>query len=66
MPCMCWYDPPEASKKLIKTCCEQIVKEIKWLEKDGDPIGVSISSTKELLDHLYNPDKCDEKPLKSE
>lgn len=58
MPCMCWYEPSEESKKLIKNLCQKIVDEIKHLEKIGDPLGVSIQSTKVLLDHLYDPTKC--------
>ncbi len=60
MPCMCWYDPPEESKKLIKSLCQKLVDEIKRLEEEGDPIGISIKDTKELLDHLYNPEICRE------
>lgn len=60
MPCMCWYDPPEGSKKLIKNCCQMIVDEIKRLEREGDPIGISINKTKKLLDHLYDPKLCKE------
>ena len=60
MPCTCWYNPPEAEKKLIKFRCEQIVRQIKDLEKHGDPIGISLESVKELLDHLYTG-KCDER-----
>lgn len=58
---MCWYEPSEESKKLIKDLCQQIVDEIKSLEKIGDPIGISIKETKELLDHLYDPYSCTEK-----
>lgn len=61
MPCMCWYDPPETSKNVIKGLCLLIVDEIKALEKDGDPIGCGIDDIKRLLDHLYEG-KCDEKP----
>lgn len=61
MPCMCWFDPPEESKRMIKNYCVQIVEEIRRLEKQGDPLGISIKSTKELLDHLYDPDSCEEK-----
>lgn len=59
---MCWYNPPEESKKLIKTHCQSIVDEIKRLEQEGDPYGISIKDTKELLDHLYNPASCKERP----
>ena len=62
MPCTCWYEPSNESKRLIKNLCQQIVDEIRRLEKDGDPIGISIDSTKELIDHLYNPRLCDENP----
>ena len=58
---MCWYDPPEASKKLIKSLCQQIIVEIRRLEQEGDPIGISVESTKRLLDHLWEPGICDEK-----
>ena len=61
MPCMCWYDPPEASKKLIKNLCQQIVDEVKELRKHGDPIGLELRDVKELLDHLYDPESCKEK-----
>lgn len=61
MPCMCWFEPPEASKKLVKNLCEVIVNEIKRLEREGDPLGISIKETKELLDHLYDPNSCKEK-----
>lgn len=61
MPCCCWYVPSDASKRLIKSCCEQIVNEIKICEKEGDPLGISIKHTKELLDHLYNPSSCMER-----
>lgn len=60
MPCMCWFTPSDASHRLIKSACQTIVDEIKHLEKDGDPIGISIKSAKELLDHLYTG-KCPEK-----
>lgn len=50
MPCMCYYDPPEESKKMIKSLCEKIVT-----------LGISIKETKELLDHLYDPNSCKEK-----
>jgi len=58
---MCWYDPPEESKKLIKTHCQAIVDEIKRLENIGDPLGISIDETKNLIDHLYSPKKCTER-----
>lgn len=60
MPCYCWYDPPEESKKLIKDCCQKIVDEVKKLEKDGDPAGWGIRSIHTLLDHLYRPQSCKE------
>lgn len=60
MPCMCWYDPPEGSKRLIKNLCQQIVDEIKLLEKEGDPVGISVRQTQELIAHLYNPYMCKE------
>lgn len=60
MPCCCWYDPPEESKKLIKDCCQKIVDEIMRLQKDGDPQGWEMKDIHELLDHLYNPNICKE------
>jgi hypothetical protein len=57
---MCWYHPPEKSKALIKECCQKIVDEIHKLRKEGDPIGCELSDVKELLDHLYDPSKCEE------
>lgn len=60
MPCTCWYDPGEGPKRLIKSHCQQIVDEIKRLEKEGDPIGVSLKDAQKLLEHLYIG-KCDEK-----
>lgn len=57
---MCWYHPDEASLKYIKHHCECVVNEIRALEKIGDPIGISIESAKQLLDHLYNPQSCKE------
>jgi hypothetical protein len=60
MPCTCWYDPPEESKKLIKDACQSIVDEIKKCEKHADPMGIGINQTKQLLDHLYTG-KCLEK-----
>lgn len=62
MPCMCWYDPGEEPKRLIKSHCQQIVDEIKRLEKDGDPIGVSLADAKKLLEHLYTG-TCNERPI---
>ncbi len=60
MPCMCWYDPPEESKKLVKYHCQEIVNELKRLNRDGDPLGLQLADVKELLDHLWNPGKCKE------
>lgn len=58
MPCMCWYTPPEESKKLIKSLCQQLVDEVRRLEKEGDPIGISIREVKELIDHLSDSSLC--------
>jgi hypothetical protein len=60
MPCMCWFDPPEASKKLIKEYCQKLVFEIRELEKDGDPLGCTMKDIHILLDDLYSG-KCQEK-----
>jgi hypothetical protein len=61
MPCMCWYEPSEESKELIKSHCQAIVDEINRLEEIGDPIGLSLKDVKELLDHLYDPSTCKKK-----
>jgi hypothetical protein len=61
MPCTCWYEPREESKKLIKDCCVKIIDEIHALRKLGDPLGCELKDVKELLDHLYDPGKCNEK-----
>jgi len=55
---MCWFDPPEESRKLVKFHCEHIIIELKRLNKIGDPIGLELKDIKELLDHLWNPSKC--------
>jgi hypothetical protein len=52
---MCWYDPPEGSKRLIKNCCQQIVDEIKECRKHDDPLGMYLDEVKDLLDNLYDP-----------
>jgi hypothetical protein len=62
MPCTCWYEPSEESKKLIKYHCTQLILELNRLESGGDPIGISLDSIKELLDHLYRPEICKENP----
>lgn len=62
MPCMCWYHPEEEEKAKIKAMCFQLVQEIKRLEEVGDPIGCRIDDVHKLLDHLYNPKSCKEKP----
>jgi len=61
MPCLCSYEPSEASKRMIKNNCKQIVDEIKLLEAEGDPESCTLSDVKMLLDHLYSPSKCKEK-----
>ena len=61
MPCMCWYEPDEASKRQLKLWCVQIVDLIKELRKHGDPLGCELRDVKELLDHLYDPSSCKEK-----
>ena len=62
---MCWYDPPEESKKLIKHHCQEIVNEINRLKEKGDPYGCQLADVKELLDHLYNPSSCQESKSKN-
>ncbi len=65
IPCMCWFDPPEESKKLIKNHCKQIVDEVKRLREMGDPLGCEIKDVHELIDHLYDPSSCKESNTKS-
>lgn len=60
MPCMCWYEPSDESKKLVKHHCQEIVRELKRLHKEGDPIGMDLEDIKKLLDHMWNPDMCEE------
>ncbi len=61
MPCMCWFVPEKASHRLIKGCLQQIVDELKFLSKEGDPYGLQLRDVKELLDHLMYPESCKEK-----
>mgnify|MGYP006957731109 FL=1 len=58
MPCMCYYEPSEESKKIVKESCMKIIEEIKECEKIGDPLGLTLSDIHILLDHLYDPSKC--------
>lgn len=58
---MCWFHPTEESKKLVKFHCEEIIKELKKLDLQGDPIGLELRDVKELLDHLWDPKTCSEK-----
>lgn len=62
MPCTCWYTPSDESLRRIKFLAQWMVDEIKLLEKDGDPLGVSIKHAQDLLDHLYTGE-CPEKPF---
>lgn len=57
---MCWYDPAEEDKRIIKNLCVALVKQIKDLEKDGDPIQFQLEDVHTLIDHLYSG-KCKEK-----
>lgn len=61
MSCICWYNPPEESKKYIKDRCIEIVNEVKRLNNIGDPIDYKLSDIHKLLDHLYYPENCDKK-----
>jgi len=61
MPCTCWYEPSEASKSLIKNHCQAIVDEVRRLMQIGDPLGCEMKDVHELLDHLYDPERCKEK-----
>lgn len=61
MPCMCHYDPPEASKRLLKEYCQAIVDEVKRLRDIGDPLGCNIEDIHELINHLYEPKICKER-----
>ena len=61
MPCMCWYEPSNADKSDIKHHCVELVRIVKRLHKNGDPIGCTLYDVKKLLDHLYSGE-CDERP----
>lgn len=60
MPCTCWYDPPEGSKRIIKDAVKTVVDEVKIISKDDDPLGFTIEDVKKLMDHMYYGN-CDEK-----
>jgi hypothetical protein len=59
MPCMCWFDPGQESKILVKNSLKIAVDEVLRLEKIGDPLDLSIKDLHKLLDHLYRPESCD-------
>lgn len=61
MPCTCYYHPAESHKLFIKNHCEELVRMIKILEENGDPLGCSLNDIHTLIDHLYDPGKCKEK-----
>ena len=56
---MCWFEPYEESKKLVKFHCQAMVDELKRLDRIGDPLGLGIDDVHKLLDHLFWG-KCDE------
>ncbi len=58
MPCMCWYEPKDRDKKIIKDLCVQLTDKIKELRKEGDPIGCEFDDVIKLLTHLYTG-QCD-------
>lgn len=62
MPCMCWYEPSDDDKKAIKDACLHLVELVKSLKSSGDPRGYQMSDIHKLLDHLYNPEICEERP----
>ena len=61
MPCMCYYDPSDGTKREFKRLCQELVTLIKEANEYGDPIGIDIPHAKELMEHLYNPDMCKER-----
>lgn len=61
MPCMCWFTPDKASHRLVKYSCQNIIDELKILNKEGDAQGLQLQDVKNLLDHLWD-EKCEEKP----
>lgn len=60
MPCSCHYTPSKESLRYIKSHCQAIVDEMKYLDKLGDPLGASLQDVKELIEHLYTGE-CPEK-----
>lgn len=60
MPCMCWYTPSLENQKVFKEHCENLVKYIKELEREGDPDCCTIEDAVNLIKHLYRPSSCDE------
>lgn len=61
MPCICWFEPQEEDKKILKQLCQQVVDKVKSMENIGDPIGMDIESVKILIEHLYDTTRCKEK-----
>lgn len=61
MPCMCWYQPSDSTKKKVKDLCIELVKELRDANEIGDPIGLRTDDIHKLIDHLYYGN-CDEKP----
>lgn len=61
MPCMCWYEPDNETKKKFKFLCQEISDLIKETNRIGDPLGISSVEAKKLIDHIYSGE-CPEKP----
>lgn len=59
---MCWYTPDKGDQKHFKDLCIQLVDLIRRLEREGDPDCCTINEAHQLIDHLYRPDSCKEKP----
>jgi hypothetical protein len=45
---------------VIKNLFQQLVDEVRQLERHGDPIGISIREVKILIDHLADKSLCGE------
>lgn len=62
---MCWYQPTKEQERQIKALCQQLVDEMHKLDKDGDPMGLTLQDITKLIEHLYLG-YCPEKPRRKD